>query len=120
MTNFIGALVGSPELIGPFLVFDIAASCVLMASVRHLHAFIAFSIVHHIAAISHISCQILAQLEVLRGPTEHIMQLAIRIQSSDDLVLGWHVQLLHDLVQFLAQLNVLSVQGGDLSILLGE
>ena len=73
VTDFIGALVSSPELIGPFLVLDIAASCVLVASVRHLHAFIAFSIIHHIAAISHISCQILAQLEVLRGPTEHIM-----------------------------------------------
>ena len=78
MTDFISALVGSPELIGPFLVFDVAASSrVLVASVRHLHAFIAFTIIHHIAAISHISCQILAQLEVLRGTTEHIMELPI-------------------------------------------
>ena len=73
VTDFIGAFVSTTQFIGPLLVLDVAASCVLVASIRHLHAFITFTIVHHIAAISHICSQVLAQLEVLRGPTEHIM-----------------------------------------------
>ena len=64
--------------------------------------------------------QVLRKLEALGGTTEHVVHLAIAVQTADDLVLRRHVQLLHHFVQFLAQFDVLCVQSANLSILLTE
>ena len=52
--------------------------------------------------------------------SQHVMQLSIRIQSSNDLVLGRHIKFFHHAVKFLAQFDILRVQCRNLAILLCE
>ena len=46
------------------------------------------------------------------------MELTIGVESSNNLVLGWHIQLFHDFVKFLAQFDIFAVQSRDLAIFL--
>lgn len=82
-----------------------------------LHAFITFALVRLIK-ITTAGSQVLAQLEALSGTSEHIVQLSIGIQTTDDLVLRWHIELFHDSVKFLAQLDVLTIEGRNLGVFL--
>ena len=48
------------------------------------------------------------------------MELTIGVESSNNLVLGWHIQLFHDFVKFLAQFDIFAVQSRDLAIFLSQ
>ena len=48
------------------------------------------------------------------------MELAIRVQTANDLVLRWHVKLLHYTIQFLAQFYILLIEFDNLTIFLGK
>ena len=48
------------------------------------------------------------------------MELAIRVQTANDLVLRWHVKLFHDSIQFLAQFYILLIEFDNLTIFLGK
>ena len=48
------------------------------------------------------------------------MELAIRVQTANDLVLRWHVKLLHHTIQFLAQFYILLIEFDNLTIFLGK
>ena len=48
------------------------------------------------------------------------MQIAVRVETSNDLVLRWHVELLHDLVKLVSELDIFSIEGGNLTVFLRE
>ena len=48
------------------------------------------------------------------------MHLSFRIEATQDLVLRWHVQLLHHTVKFLTEFGIFIVELGDVSVLLGQ
>ena len=48
------------------------------------------------------------------------MHLSFRIEATQDLVLRWHVQLLHHTVKFLTEFGIFIVKLGDVSVLLGQ
>ena len=96
VAKLVGALVGPSELLRPLVVLDRHAS-VLGISLGVVHALIAFAI-HLIVHAGAAGCQILAQLEALGSPSQHVVQLSVRVQAANNLVLGRHVQLLHDTV----------------------
>ena len=48
------------------------------------------------------------------------MKLAVAVEASNNLILAWHVELLHDSVELLAQFNVFSIHSGNLRVFLSK
>ena len=119
MPQLVGSLIRASQLTGPLLILDRhAAVSTSTNSFRLLHAFIALTIVKLFLHASTLTSQVLAELEPLGCASQHIMQLSIRVEPADYLILRRHVQLLHDAVKFLAQFDILRVERGNLAILL--
>ena len=119
VTQLIGTLISAPEFVRPLLVFDCHAAVLYLVLLTPDRALSMFAL--HRIVLVHLDAatrQTLTELEALGGTTKHIVDLAIAIQPTDDLILRRHVQLLHDFVQFLAQFDILCIEIGNLRVLL--
>ena len=64
------------------------------------------------------SCKVLTDLEPLGGTSDDIMELTIRVKTTNDLILRWHVELLHNFIKLLFQSDILSIQAANMCVFL--
>ena len=121
VSKLIGSLISTAKFTCPFLIFNCHAS-ILVKGFRLLKALITFTLSFSklIESVIVVRSKVLAELEALSGASENVMELTIRVQTANDLVLRWHVKLFHHAIQFLAQFYILLIEFGNLTIFLGK
>ena len=121
VSNLSCSLISSSKLFGPFLIPNLSTtSRVLSNRGRCPKAVFSFTHVVWLTTGNGLCIQSCVEFKILLGSLDYVVHLSFRGETSNDLVLRWHVQFLHHSVKFLAEFRIFAVKFGERSILLGK